>query len=271
LWYSFVCMSQPIKITSKIRLRDFNPGYHDGMDKEKAREKTTALAQRIGELQHLLYANSSHSLIILLQGMDTSGKDGAGRRVLQFVTPAGVETANFKQPSSEERAHDFLWRIHKAAPRYGNIGVFNRSQYEDVLVVRVMKLQPRRVWQERYAQINAFEKILTDNNVILLKFFLHISKAEQAKRLQARLDDPAKNWKFELSDLKMRGHWKAFQQAYEDAINLCSTACAPWHIIPADHKWFRDYVIAKTVVEALEKLNMKWPRPKENLSTIRIK
>jgi PPK2 family polyphosphate:nucleotide phosphotransferase len=264
-------MSQPIKITSKIRLSDFSPGYHAGMDKDKTREKTTRFCERIGELQHLLYANQNHSLILLLQGMDTSGKDGTGRKVLEFVTPAGVETANFKTPSTEELAHDFLWRIHKAVPRYGNIGVFNRSQYEDVLVVRVLKLRPKSVWEARYAQINAFEKILVENNVILLKFFLHISKGEQAKRLRARLDDPSKNWKFELNDIKMRRYWRQYQKAYEDVINLCSTPYAPWHIIPADHKWFRDYVVAKAVVEALEGLHMKWPKPKEDLSTIRIK
>src|SRR4051794_1480196 len=206
-------MAQSIKITSKIRLRDFNPDFHAGMDKEKTREKTTVLAGQIGEFQQLLYANRKHSLILLFQGMDTSGKDGAGKRVLEFVTPAGVETTNFKAPSSEELAHDFLWRVHKAVPRYGNIGVFNRSQYEDVLVVRVLDLVPKSVWQSRYAQINAFEKILTDNNCIFLKFFLHISKEEQAKRLRARLEDPKKNWKFESGDLKMRAYWKQFQQA----------------------------------------------------------
>ena len=264
-------MAQPFKITSRIRLRDFNPAYHAGMDKEKAREKTTRLCEQIGVLQHLLYANHNHSLILLFQGMDTSGKDGAGKRVLQFVTPAGVETTNFKAPTSEELAHDFLWRIHKAVPRYGNIGVFNRSHYEDVLVVRVLKLQPKPVWQSRYAQINAFEKILSENNVILLKFFLHISKAEQAKRLQARLDDPSKNWKFELNDIKMRKYWNPFQQAYEDAINCCSPSYAPWHIVPADHKWYRDFVIAQAVVETLNGLKMKWPKPAEDLSKIKIK
>jgi PPK2 family polyphosphate:nucleotide phosphotransferase len=264
-------MAQPFKITSKIRLRDFNPAYHAGLDKEKTKVKTDKLCEHIGESQQLLYANSSHSIILLFQGMDTSGKDGAGKRVLQHVVPSGVETANFKQPSSEELAHDFLWRVHKAVPRYGNIGVFNRSQYEDVLVVRVLKLKPKPVWQSRYAQINAFEKILVENNVVLLKFFLFISKGEQAKRLEARLDDPTKEWKLEMSDLKTRAYWNQYQQAYEDAINNCSTAYAPWHIVPADHKWYRDYVIARTVVDALESLKMKWPKPKVNLSKIHIK
>jgi PPK2 family polyphosphate:nucleotide phosphotransferase len=187
------------------------------------------------------------------------------------VSPSGVETANFKTPSSEERAHDFLWRAHKAVPRYGNIGIFNRSYYEDVLIVRVMKLQPESVWRPRYAQINAFEKILAENGVVLLKFFLHISKAEQAERLQARLDDPHKHWKFESADLKTRERWREFQEAYENAINLCSTPRSPWHIVPANHKWYRDYIVARTVMKALEDLKLKWPRAREDLSKIRIR
>jgi PPK2 family polyphosphate:nucleotide phosphotransferase len=263
-------MSQPFKITSHVKLRKFNPNYHAGLDKDATREKITKLCLRIGELQQLLYANQSHSLILLFQGMDTSGKDGAGRHVLQFVNPAGVETNNFKSPSSEELAHDYLWRIHKATPRYGNIGVFNRSQYEDVLVVRVLKLQPKEVWSARYEQINAFEKILTSNNTILLKFYLHISKDEQAKRLEARIDDPTKNWKLELNDLKMRGFWNDYEKAYEDVLNQCSTSYAPWHIVPANHKWYRDYVIAQTVVDTLEKLKLKWPKPKQDFSKLKI-
>ena len=263
-------MKQPGKVVPPIRLKDFNPDFHEGLEKEATRVRTDQLCQRIGELQKRLYANANQSVLIVLQGMDTSGKDGAGRRVLQFVNPYGLETTSFKAPSAEELAHDFLWRIHRAVPRHGNIGVFNRSHYEDVLIVRVMKLQSERVWQARYDQINAFEKILTENNVILLKFFLHISKAEQAGRLQARLDDPEKNWKFESMDLKMRAHWKEFQQAYEDAINRCGPPRAPWHIVPANHKWYRDYVVAQTILEALEELNLKWPKPLEDLSQIKI-
>jgi PPK2 family polyphosphate:nucleotide phosphotransferase len=264
-------MTQPLKITPPVRLRDFNPAFHDGLDKDKTRKKTLKLCEHIGELQHLLYANRNHALLLVFQGMDTSGKDGAGAHALQGVTPAGVETSNFKTPSSEELAHDFLWRIHKAVPRYGNIGVFNRSHYEDVLVVRVLKLQPKEIWLRRYEQINAFEKNLAGNNVVILKFFLHLSKAEQARRLEARMDDPAKNWKLELNDLKMRRYWSDYQKAYEDAINRCSTPYAPWHIVPANHKWYRDYVIAQTIAKTLEKLKMMWPKPKMDLSKIRIK
>ena len=167
-------------------------------------------------------------------------------------------------------AHDFLWRIHKAVPRYGNIGVFNRSHYEDVLVVRVLKLQPVQVWRARYDQINNFEKHLAANNVVLLKFFLHISKEEQAERLRARLADPRKNWKFDPEDLKMRAQWGKFMKAYEDAINYCSTHYAPWHVVPANRKWYRDYVVARTAVKALESMKLKWPKPREDLSKYKI-
>ncbi|MCL4787264.1 MAG: polyphosphate kinase 2 family protein [Verrucomicrobia bacterium] len=263
-------MKQPVKVVPPIRLKDFNPDFHEGLDKDATREKTTKLCQRISELQDLLYANARHAVLILLQGMDTSGKDGAAKRVLEFVEPAGLETANFKSPSAEELAHDFLWRIHPRVPRYGHIGVFNRSHYEDVLIVRVMKLQPERVWRPRYDQINAFEKHLVENRVILLKFFLHLSKAEQAERLRARLEDERKNWKFESADLEMRKRWPQFMRAYEDALNCCSTTWAPWHIVPADRKWYRDYVIARVVVGAMEKLKLKWPKPKVDMSKITI-
>ena len=263
-------MKQAIKVKPPIRLRDFDPAFCHSLDKDTTREKTAKFCQRIGELQELLHANARQAVLILLQGMDTSGKDGAAKHVLEFVNPAGVETANFKAPSAEELAHDYLWRIHQRVPRYGNIGVFNRSHYEDVLIVRVMKLQPERIWRARYDQINAFEEHLTGNRVILLKFFLHISKAEQAERLKARLEDKRKNWKFESGDLEMRRKWPQFQRAYEDALNHCSPPWAPWHIVPADRKWHRDYVIARTVVAALEELKLKWPRPKEDLSKIRI-
>ena len=263
-------MKQPLVVRGKVKLKDFDPAFCDGMDKEEAREKTLELGQRIGELQHLLYANAHRALVILFQGMDASGKDGAVRRVLEFVNPAGVQTANFKAPSAEERAHDYLWRVHKAVPAYGYIGVFNRSHYEEVLIVRVFGMQPKDVWRGRYEQINSFEKFLTENGVILCKFFLHLSKDEQAERLRARLKDPSKNWKFSADDLKMRPHWAAFQQAFEDMLNRCSTNYAPWHVVPADRKWYRDYAVARVVAKALDELKMTWPKPKEDLSKIKI-
>src|SRR5947209_13853076 len=178
---------QPVVVRGKVRLRDFDPRFDGGADKEKTKEKTSKIGDRIGELQQLLYANCTHAALLIFQGMDASGKDGSVRSVLQSVNASGVETENFKVPSDEERAHDFLWRVHKVVPRYGNIGVFNRSHYEAVLVVRVMKLQPVAVWRARYDQINAFEKHLAANHIILLKFFLHISRDEQAERLNARI------------------------------------------------------------------------------------
>src|SRR5215472_5251280 len=172
-------MSQPIKVMAPIRLKDFNPDFHEGLDKAEAVKKTQRFCARIGELQDLLYADAQHALLIVLQGMDTSGKDGTVRHVLDSVNPAGVEVTNFKTPSREELAHDFLWRIHNAVPRFGNIGVFNRSHYENVLIVRVMKLAPVHVWRARYEQINAFEKHLVSNNIVVLKFYLHVSRQEQ--------------------------------------------------------------------------------------------
>jgi len=264
-------MKQPVVVRGRIRLKDFDPDFCDGREKEPTREKTRALCERIGGLQEPLHASAAHSLLLIFQGMDTSGKDGAIKQVLQSVNPPGVQTANFKAPSAEELAHDFLLRVHHVVPQRGHIGVFNRSHYEDVLVVRVLELQPEKVWRPRYEQINAFEKILAENHTVVLKFFLHISKEEQAERLRARLRDPHKNWKFERGDLEMRKRWDAFQEAYEEAINRCSTKDAPWHIIPANRKWYRDYVIAKLVVEALEKLHLQWPKPKEDFSRIRVR
>jgi PPK2 family polyphosphate:nucleotide phosphotransferase len=263
-------MAKHFKISFPIRLKDIDANFHEGREKDATREKTAKLCERIGELQELLHANANHAVIILLQGLDTAGKDGAVRKVLQNANPAGVETSYFKVPSAEEQAHDYLWRIHKAVPRYGNLGVFNRSHYEDVLVVRVMKLQPPSVWKARYAQINAFEKHLAENRVILLKFYLHISKDEQAERLQARLDDPSKNWKFVPADLEVRKYWDDYQAAYQDALNHCSTHHAPWHVVPANHKWYRDYAIAGTVVKTLEGLKMKWPKPHRDLSKFKV-
>lgn len=263
-------MKQPTKVVPPIRLKDFDPGFHDKLDKNETRKKTRKLCERLADLQNLLYANGNQSVLILLQGMDTSGKDGATKHLLEFVSPLELDVVNFKSPSSEELAHDFLWRVHSKVPRYGHIGVFNRSHYEDVLIVRVNKLQPEKVWRARYEQINGFEKYLVENRVLLLKFFLHISKGEQAERLKARLEDKRKNWKFEKADLDMRAKWPEFQKAYEDALNRCSPKHAPWHIVPADHKWYRDFVIATTVVETLEKLNLKWPKPREDLSQVKI-
>jgi len=261
---------QPIIVEGKIRLRDFDPGYRGGLDKEKTKAKTEEYRERIGELQDLLYANSNRAVLLLFQGMDASGKDGAVRSVLKEVNPAGVETSNFKVPSAEERAHDFLWRVHKAVPRFGNFGVFNRSHYEAVLVERVLEIVPKKVWSKRYGQIIAFEEMLAENQMVLLKFYLHLSKPEQAERLKERLANPRKNWKFSQSDLETRRRWADYMKAYEDMLNVTSHAAARWHLIPADHNWYRDYLIAHTVVRAVEALDLHWPKPKVDLSKIRI-
>jgi PPK2 family polyphosphate:nucleotide phosphotransferase len=191
--------------------------------------------------------------------------------VLSHVNPAGVEVANFKVPSHEESAHDFLWRVHKEIPRFGNIGVFNRSHYEAVLAERVLEIVPRKVRRQRYAQIVDWEKMLTENRVVLLKFYLHISRKEQAERFRERLATPKKNWKFSHADLQTRQHWDDYIDAYEDMVNATSHPMARWHIVPADHKWYRDYVVAKTVVEALDDLHLKWPKSAEDLSKVKVK
>ena len=263
--------AQPLIAKPKIRLKDFDPDYCAGLDKAETKEKTEDYTRRIGDLQDLLYANSRHAVLLVFQGLDASGKDGAVRSVLEHVDPIGVETANFKVPSDEERAHDFLWRVHKAVPRFGNIGVFNRSHYEAVLAERVLKIVPQKVWRQRYEQIVDFERMLVKNNVVLLKFFLHISKEEQAERLRERLCEPHKLWKFSRADLETRKLWDDYMEAYEDAINATSHSCARWHIVPANRNWYRDFVVARTVVEAMEGLKFKWPKPKEDLSKVKIR
>jgi PPK2 family polyphosphate:nucleotide phosphotransferase len=203
--------------------------------------------------------------------MDTSGKDGTIKHVMTGVNPQGCRVTAFKQPTPDELDHDFLWRIHRAVPARGEIGIFNRSHYEDVVVVRVHGLAPRETWRARYDQINAFERMLTRNGVVILKFFLHISRDEQRERLQARLDDPAKNWKFSEGDLAERARWDQYVAAYEDAISRCTTEWAPWRIIPADRKWVRNAAVAHTIIETLEALKMRWPRPRIDVGRIVIK
>jgi PPK2 family polyphosphate:nucleotide phosphotransferase len=262
--------AQPVVIKGKIRLANFDPAFHGGLEKEETKAKTEKHARRIGELQELLYANSNRTVLLIFQGMDASGKDGSGRRVLEHVNPLGVATSNFKVPSSEERAHDYLWRIHKAVPGYGYIGVFNRSHYEAVLAERVLNIVPEKVWSKRYGQIVDFERMLVENGVVLLKFYLHISKKEQAERFQERLSQPHKHWKFSHGDLSTRQRWDDYAGAYEDMLNATSHKLAPWHLIPADRNWYRDYVITRTVVHAMESLKMKWPKPAEDYSKIKF-
>jgi PPK2 family polyphosphate:nucleotide phosphotransferase len=263
--------NQPVVIKRRIRLKHFDPAHCDGRDKADTRKLTERHGRQIGDMQQLLYANAKHAVLLIFQGMDASGKDGSVRSVLQFVNPAGVETSNFKVPSAEESAHDYLWRIHRAVPRRGSIGVFNRSHYESVLAERVLELVPKPVWSARYAQIVDFERLLVANGVLVLKFYLHISRREQAARFRERLANPEKNWKFSHADLTTRQHWDDYIDAYEDMLNRTSHPAARWNVVPADRNWYRDHVIARTVARAMRNLKMKWPVPAEDLSKIRIR
>lgn len=240
-------------------------------DKVQAKARLAKDLEILPKLQYLLYADGTRALLVVLQAMDTGGKDGVIRNVLSGLNPAGCLVTSFKVPSSTELAHDFLWRIHQAVPARGMIGVFNRSHYEDVLVVRVHGLVPEKIWRGRYRQINEFERMLAENGVSILKIFLHIDRKEQAKRLRARIDDPAKNWKFSSADLEERRRWNAYMNAFEDAISECSTPWAPWHVVPANHKWYRDAVVARLLRGHLEALNLKTPAPKIDLSKVVIR
>jgi PPK2 family polyphosphate:nucleotide phosphotransferase len=244
----------------KIRLRDRNPRDKSLFgDEQETKAATAALAKDIDTLQDRLYAEGSRALLVILQGTDTSGKDGTIRSVFNATGPLGVSVHAFGPPSRLELEHDYLWRVHAACPRRGTIGIFNRSHYEDVLIGRVHKLAPEKVIEQRYDQINAFEKMLAENGTTILKFMLHISKDEQKERLQERLDDPAKHWKFNPGDLEDREHWDEYQDAYETMLNRCSTKWAPWHIIPADRKWVRNAAIATIVKATLEKMDPQYP------------
>ena len=247
-----------------FQLADVDPGSekpfaHHPHNREDAAPRLLELRQRLFELQELLYAEHRQALLLVFQAMDTGGKDGAIGNLLTGVNPAGVSVASFKAPSPEELSHDFLWRIHAQAPKRGHIGVYNRSHYEDVLVTRVHKLIDDQTAAQRFEDINNYERMLTNNGTRILKFFLHISKEEQAARLQARLDDPAKNWKFDPNDLKERARWDDYQRVYEDALRHCSPAHAPWFVIPANQKWARDLAIAEIVVATLEDMNPQPP------------
>ncbi|MGI8745357.1 MAG: polyphosphate kinase 2 family protein [Bryobacteraceae bacterium] len=259
------CMVKP---GSKVKLADWDPDNPLGIERDDK-----ALARnldRLNELQHVLYADRRHALLIVLQALDAGGKDGTIRHVMSGVNPQGCQVTSFKAPSSEELQHDFLWRIHRAVPPLGDIGIFNRSQYEDVLVVRVHDLAPKKVWSKRYRQINDFERILSANHVAILKFFLHISKEEQKKRFQSRLEDPTKNWKLSLPDFEERQRWDDYAKAYEVALRKCSTDWAPWYIIPSNDKWVRNYAISEIIVKTLEGMRLKYPAASIDLSKVEL-
>jgi PPK2 family polyphosphate:nucleotide phosphotransferase len=236
--------------------------------KQDGERATTQLNKRLEELQEMLWADHSHRLLVVLQAMDTGGKDGTIRRVLEGVNPVGVRVASFKRPTDPELAHDYLWRVHPHVPGDGEIVVFNRSHYEDVLVVRVHDLVAQSRWEKRYRHFVEFERLLTDEGTTIVKFFLHISKEEQRLRLQARIDDPTKHWKFSMADLDERKRWDDYQRAYEEAISKTSTTFAPWYVVPANRKWYRDLVVSNVLVEILEKMELRYPAPESDLSGV---
>ena len=267
-------MLQPFIVTpgTSVCLADYDADYTGHYHhKSETKRPLKKLQKRLRKLQELLYAENQRALLIILQGMDTCGKDGTIRGVMSGINVQGCDVVNFKVPSAHEASHDFLWRAHRAVPAKGIIGIFNRSHYEDVLVTRVHNLVPEEVWTLRYQQINNFEKMLVENGTVVLKFFLHISKNEQKARLESRLRNPRKHWKIAESDLRDRASWNDYVHAYETVFNTCNTEWAPWHIIPANKKWYRNLVITERVVESLQKLDMKYPEPTFDISQITIK
>src|SRR6058998_2851888 len=262
-----------VKPDSEIRLKHFDPGYHGKHESPKsALPEIQENRQKMEELQYLMYAENKHSLLIVLQGLDAAGKDGVVRHVLTGMNPSGCVSVNFKEPRVEDLAHDFLWRVHPHVPPKGSVAIFNRSHYEDVLVVRVHGLVPEKVWSKRYDQINDFEQLIaTENNTTILKFFLHISKEEQLARFEKRLDDSKRQWKISESDYKERDYWDDYTKAFEDVLNKTSTEHAAWFIIPSDHKWFRDLAVSQIIVQEMEAMEMQFPKPNVNLAEIRRK
>ncbi|HEY8062392.1 MAG TPA: PPK2 family polyphosphate kinase [Gemmatimonadales bacterium] len=261
-----VSPTRPLKLRDRdARVRGRLPGaatVDAGIDKQQRRIKT---------LQRVFAADSRHALLIVLQGRDASGKDGTIRHVFDAVDPQGCEVTSFKEPSALELRHDFLWRVHRRIPARGIVGIFNRSHYEDVIAARVRRLVPKDVWKARFAQINAFERMLADNGVVILKFFLHVSRDEQKRRLQDRLTDETKNWKFRPGDLEDRARWTAYTEAFTDALRRCSTAWAPWYVVPADDKRLRNLLIARVIADTLDRLHLRYPPADRSVLSLKIK
>ncbi|HEY3398885.1 MAG TPA: polyphosphate kinase 2 family protein [Armatimonadota bacterium] len=262
-----------VKPGEKVRLADRSPDDHGKWSKDDPAVAQILAADlaALCALQERLYAESRQSLLIVLQGMDAAGKDGTIAHVMSGLNPQSCSVASFKVPTPEELAHDFLWRIHQRTPEHGHLTVFNRSHYEDVLVARVHGLVPAPVWKRRYEEINHFEQLLAASGTRIVKFFLHISNEEQKRRLEERLADPTKQWKISASDVPERARWDDYQAAYEDALSQCSTKTAPWHVIPANHKWYRNLLVAGIIKETLEDMDPQWPPPTVDLSQIVIK
>lgn len=259
-----------VKPGEKVRLRDRPTRDDGGLSKEEGAAEFARLHERLVQLDEMLYADGRHAVLLVFQGMDTSGKDSTVRAVFSGVNPSGNDVTSFKQPSSLELSHDFLWRVHSRVPARGSMTIFNRSHYEDVLVVRVNNLAPAERWKPRYEHINNFERLLHDEGTTIRKFYLHISPEFQKERLQKRLADPQKHWKFDITDLTVRKQWKAYIEAYEDVLRKCSTAYAPWYVVPAEKRWFRDLLIARVLVETLESLDLRYPEAHIDIRKIPI-
>ncbi len=256
----------------KFKINRFDPNDTSAFDgkKEEAEQRLAGLRQELDGLQELFYADHRHALLMVLQGMDTAGKDGTIRHVFDGVNPQGVHVASFKVPTPAELDHDFLWRIHAKTPAKGHITIFNRSHYEDVLAVRVHNLVPQEEWEERFRAISEFERELVHEGTTILKFFLHIDKEEQKARLQARLDDPSKHWKFSEADLHERQYWPQYQVAYEDLISRTSSSWAPWYVIPSNHKWFRNWAVSKVLIDTLKGMKLEYPKSAVDLASVHI-
>lgn len=259
-----------VRAGEPISLGARDPGATPGFDGDKpaGRARLKALRHELADFQRRFWAERKRSLLIVLQALDAGGKDGAIRKVFTAFNPQGTDVTNFGVPTEVELAHDYLWRVHQRVPAKGRIGIFNRSHYEDVLVVRVRGLVPEHVWRQRYDQINAFEELLAASGTVILKCFLHVSRDEQAERFRKRLDNPDKRWKFSIGDLEVRKQWDDYRAAYEEALSRCSTERAPWFVVPADHKWYRDLALAEIVAETGRRLDPQYPPPDEDLSGI---
>jgi len=256
----------------KVKLADWDPENTLGWQKgHRMKTSLNRALERLDTLQYLLYAEHKRALLIVLQGRDAAGKDGTIRHVMTGCNPQGCHVTSFKKPSVEETSHDYLWRIHRAVPEYGDIGIFNRSAYEDVLVARVHSLVPKEVWSQRYNQINEFEELLNGNHIQIIKFFLHISKNEQRDRFQQRINDPDRRWKISQADFDERKFWDDYTRAYEDALTKCNGPHAPWFIIPSNKKWFRDLAVSHIIVETMEGMNMKFPPPSIDVKKLKWK
>jgi PPK2 family polyphosphate:nucleotide phosphotransferase len=262
---------KPGRTARKLKLEGWSTEYGINSKKENVDRELVRLSHRMSELQYKLFAGNSQSLLIILQGVDASGKDGTIRHVMGALNPQSCYVKSFKVPTTGEVLHDYLWRVHIAIPKKGQIAIFNRSHYEDVIEVSVHNLIPKNEILARYRQINDFERYLSENHVALLKFFLHISKDEQKKRLQERIDDPTKHWKISESDLQDRKYWDRYMESYEEALSRCSTSWAPWYVIPADLKWFRNWAVAQIIVNRLDRMKLKFPEPEIDVSSLVIK